>query len=224
MNGYLAYFQIGVFITYVTLFTWRILYLRWHEGVRAISVSASSNRRRGFLTTCLIASLIAWFVIMISCILYPDSSFLPSPLGSRLIDSLHTEVVGVVLVTLGFAFFISAWVRLGNFWRVGNREEENNELVTEGVYAISRNPIYFFFVLYLSGIFLINGTLIFLIFAAIVTLTLHYLTLEEEVFLTRVHGVVFQNYCAVTGRYITWLKIWPITLLRLNSKYPLRSE
>ncbi len=214
MNGYLTYFQIGVFIMYVSLFTWRILYLHLHERVRAVSLIARGNRLRGFLTISLISSLVAWFVIMMAGILYPDSRFLPFPLGARLLDSLHTELIGVVLVALGFAFFISAWIRLGNFWRVGNREEKNNELITEGVYGISRNPIYLFFVLYLSGIFLINGTLIFLIFAVMVALNLHYLTLEEESFLSRVHGTVYHNYCGVTGRYITWLRIWPMTRIR----------
>ena len=224
MDSYLGYIQIGFFVTYVSLFTWRILYMRWHEGVKAVSLSPNGNRLRGILTISLISSLVAWFVIMIAGILHPHLRFLHFPLGARLIDSLHTELVGVVLVALGFAFFISAWVTLGNFWRVGNREEKKNELVTEGVYAISRNPIYLFFVLYLSGIFLINGTLIFLIFAVMVALNLHYLTLEEETFLSRVHGVIYENYCAVTGRYITWLRIWPMTRLRLTSKSPVRSE
>ena len=95
---------------------------------------------------------------------------------------------------------------------------------TQGIYAISRNPIYLFFILYLTGIFLINGALIFLIFAVLVTLNLHYLTLKEETFLSRVHGLSFREYCAVTNRYITWPRIWPMSRLRSIVRYPAHSK
>ena len=224
MSGFLDHFQIVVFILYVSLFAGRILYLRWHNRVRAIAVTIDSNKVRGVLTICLIAAIITWFTVMLTGIFSPETQFLPPSLEIRLIDSVQTKLAGMILVILGFIVFTAAWVTLGNSWRVGNREENDSELVTQGIYAISRNPIYLFFILYLTGIFLINGALIFLIFAVLVVLNLHYLTLEEETFLSKVHGLSFRDYCAVTNRYITWLRIWPMSRLSLPSRHPAHSK
>ena len=224
MSGFLDYFQIVVFILYVSLFVGRIIYLRWHNRVGAIAVTIDSNKVRGVLTICLITAITTWFVVMVTGIVSPETQFLPSSLEVRLIDSVHTKLAGMILVILGFIFFTAAWVTLGNYWRVGNREEDDNELITQGIYAISRNPIYLFFILYLTGIFLINGALIFLIFAVLGALNLHYLTLEEETFLSKVHGPSFRDYCAETNRYITWLRIWPMSRLRAPSRHPVQSK
>jgi len=224
MSGFLEYFQIVVFILYVSLFAGRILYLRWHNRVRAIAVTIDSNKVRGVLSICLIAAITTWFVVMVTGIVSPETQFLPPSLEIRLIDSVQTKLAGMILVILGFIVFTAAWVTLGNSWRVGNREENDSGLITQGIYAISRNPIYLFFILYLTGIFLINGALIFLIFAVLVALNLHYLTLEEETSLSKVHGLSFRDYCAVTNRYITWLRIWPMSRLRSPSRYPAHSK
>ena len=224
MNGFLDSFQMVVFILYVSLFAGRILYLRWHNRVRAIVVTIDSNKVRGVLTVCLITAITTWFVVMVTGIVNPEAQFLPPTLTFRLIDSVQTRLIGMILVSLGFIVFTAAWVTLGNSWRVGNLEENDSELITQGIYAISRNPIYLFFILYLTGIFLINGALIFLIFAVLVTLNLHYLTLKEETFLSRVHGLSFREYCAVTNRYITWPRRWPMSRLRSTVRYPAHSK
>jgi len=224
MSGFLDYFQFSVFMLYIALFVGRIIYLNWRSGIRAITVTFDGSKVRGILTICLIAIVTIWFAVMISGIVDPEVSFLPPSLEMILIDSVQTQVAGVILVILGFVVFTSAWFTLGNAWRVGNREENDSELITHGIYAISRNPIYLFFVLYLAGSFLINGALILLILTGLIVFNLHYLTLEEEEFLSRAHGLSFRDYCAVTGRYITWFKIWPMSRLRLSSRCPERSE
>ncbi|MDD4987202.1 MAG: isoprenylcysteine carboxylmethyltransferase family protein [Dehalococcoidales bacterium] len=224
MSGFLDYFQFTVFLLYIALFVGRIIYLNWQNGIRAITVTVDGSRVRGILTVCLIAIITIWFVVMISGIVNPEVSLLPSSLEMILIDSVQARIAGVILVILGFVVFTSAWFTLGNAWRVGNREEDDGELITHGIYAVSRNPIYLFFILYLAGSFLINGDLIFLILTVLIVLNLHYLTLEEEAFLSRAHGLSFRDYCTVTGRYITWLKIWPMSRLRLFSRCPECSE
>ena len=224
MSGFLDYFQFSVFMLYISLFVGRIIYLNWRNGIRAIAVTIDGSRVRGILTICLIAIITIWFVVMISGIIDPEVSLLPPSLEMILLDSVQTQIVGVILVILGFVVFTSAWFTLGNAWRVGNREENDSELITHGIYTISRNPIYLFFMLYLAGSFLINGTLIFLILTCLIVLNLHYLTLEEEAFLFRTHGMSFRDYCTVTGRYITWFKIWPMSRLRFSSRCPECSE
>jgi len=115
----------------------------------------------------------------------------------------------MVISSSGFVIYVIAIFTLADYWRVGDARKQNGTLVTHGIYAISRNPIYIFFILYFLGTFLINGILIFLIFTILMVLNAHYLILEEEKFLSESHGSAFQKYCAATGRYITWRPIGP---------------
>jgi hypothetical protein len=62
----------------------------------------------------------------------------------------------------------------------------------------------FFVDLYGAGTFLLNGTLIFLIFAVVAIIGLHCQTVQEEVSLTQAYGQAYAWYCARTKRYLGW--------------------
>ncbi|HEX8843745.1 MAG TPA: isoprenylcysteine carboxylmethyltransferase family protein [Pyrinomonadaceae bacterium] len=135
--------------------------------------------------------------------LHSSFHIFPSPLDRQLIDSTAARIIGVLLVTFGLVILIYAFISFGNSWRVGFDVNTPGELVTTGMFAVSRNPIYLFLNLWFVGIFLINGTLIFLIFALLAIAHLHYQILREEKFLTDLYGQAYKDYCARTGRYFT---------------------
>ena len=56
------------------------------------------------------------------------------PLGGR--------YVGVVLAVLGDGVFICAVLTMRDSWRAGVSESEKTELITDGIYQISRNPAF----------------------------------------------------------------------------------
>jgi protein-S-isoprenylcysteine O-methyltransferase Ste14 len=121
----------------------------------------------------------------------------------QLINSTPAKLIGVSIVAFGFVIFVLALVSFGKSWRVGIDEKTPGELVTTGIFAVSRNPIFIFLDLYFIGTFLINGTLIFLIFAVLVVMGLHYQILQEEKALARIYGQACQDYCTRTGRYFS---------------------
>jgi len=108
------------------------------------------------------------------------------------------------MIVCAFVIFVLALRALGNSWRLGIDENHPGRLVTTGIYAHSRNPIYLFFDLYFLGTFLINGSLFFLIMTVLAALNLHYQIRQEERFLARAHGAAYEAYCARTPRYIRW--------------------
>ncbi|MBI5184202.1 MAG: hypothetical protein HZA01_00525 [Nitrospinae bacterium] len=81
-----------------------------------------------------------------------------------------------------------ALVSFRDSWRAGIDEKTQGELITTGIFAVSRNPIFIFIDLYFIGTFLINGALIFLIFAAVVIIGLHCQIIQEEKFLAKAYG------------------------------------
>jgi protein-S-isoprenylcysteine O-methyltransferase Ste14 len=125
----------------------------------------------------------------------------PASFHAQLIESTAARVTGAVMITVGFIIFIWALLSFGISWRVGIDARAPGDLVTSGAFALSRNPIFVFVDLYFAGVFLINGTLVFLVFALLVVVGLHYQILQEEAFLTHRYGQAYRAYCAQTKRY-----------------------
>jgi protein-S-isoprenylcysteine O-methyltransferase Ste14 len=119
-----------------------------------------------------------------------------------LIDSVVLRLLGVILVTAGFVIFVWALGSFGSSWRIGIDEKAPGDLVTGGIFSVSRNPIFLFLDLYFIGTFLMNGALILLIFAVFIVLGLHYQIMQEERFLARNYGQAYRDYCSRTGRYL----------------------
>ncbi len=76
-------------------------------------------------------------------------------------------------------------------------------LVTGGVFAWTRNPIYVSFELFVLGTFLVLGRLSFLAIAAVMGVLLDDQIRREERFLAEAHGAPYREYCARVGRYVS---------------------
>lgn len=64
------------------------------------------------------------------------------------------KFIGVVLLILSLGWIVSAQIQMGNSWRIGIDEEKKTALVSTGVFAISRNPIFLGMIITLIGFFL----------------------------------------------------------------------
>jgi protein-S-isoprenylcysteine O-methyltransferase Ste14 len=110
----------------------------------------------------------------------------------------------VLLISGGLVVFILAFFNFGDSWRVGVDYETPGALVTRGIFSLTRNPIYVFIDSWFIGAFLINGTLIFLVFAALAIAAQHWQILREEEFLTQRYGEAYARYRTKTPRYLFW--------------------
>jgi protein-S-isoprenylcysteine O-methyltransferase Ste14 len=131
-----------------------------------------------------LASLFGWFV--------PGSEVLSSP---------ALAITGGALCVLGLALCVAALFALGRNFRVGRDETHPGELVTRGVFAVTRNPIYLSFILILTGVFLTipNWILLLLLFGGI--MLFHRQMQIEEKSLLSVYGAEYTEYCKKVGRY-----------------------
>ena len=91
------------------------------------------------------------------------------------------------------------------FQRVGTNVytfEEPDELVTEGLFSISRNPMYLGLVLAAFGAALVSATPPALVLSAVFALIVRYwyIAFEENV-MQRRFGEPYQSYCRRVGRW-----------------------
>lgn len=113
------------------------------------------------------------------------------------------RIIGVVITALGVLAFIISVVQMKDNWRAGVQREEKTNLVTTGIYSISRNPAFLGFDLMYIGILFtfFNWYLCFATSFALVFFHLQIVNVEEE-FLVEAFGQEYLEYQKKVCRYL----------------------
>ena len=117
---------------------------------------------------------------------------------------LHSEIIawtGVLLCLTGLSLLLWSIVSFRQSFRVGIDADHPDRLITDGIFAFSRNPIYVAFAVILIGEFLVLPNWITLIYMAAATGLFHRQVLREEDYLRRHYGKVYADYCNRVRRY-----------------------
>lgn len=109
---------------------------------------------------------------------------------------------GVFLGLVGDAVFATAVVTMKDSWRAGVAEKDQTEMVTEGIYRISRNPAFLGFDCVYAGLLLMFFNLPLLLFSVFAMTMLHLQILQEERYL---EGVFGEDYSAYKNRVCRYL-------------------
>lgn len=101
--------------------------------------------------------------------------------------ALVLHILGVILLVIGVASRILAWLQIPNTHRIGN-------LVTTGIYSRTRNPVYLAFMLIIVGVASLFPGLLTLIWIVIGIAVLYGLAKIEERDLENVYGNEYLDY------------------------------
>jgi protein-S-isoprenylcysteine O-methyltransferase Ste14 len=203
--NFFDYFEIAAVVLALGLIVFKAAYLRLVRKTTAIVIGRPRAGLAFLFELFAILGVVAWVAEILLRALHARFDFVPAALQFALLDSVILKVAGVVLVSFGLLLDALALLSFGDSWRVGIDEQKSGALVTRGVFAFTRNPIYLAFDLVFTGIFLINGTVIFLVFALLGILVSHQQILREERFLSQQYGAEYRDYCGRTARYFGWM-------------------
>ena len=122
------------------------------------------------------------------------------------IDALDTtaiRIAGIVLYALGLAGCVGAQLAMGASWRIGVDESERTDLVTDGPFAIVRNPIYSGVIPLVAGLTLLapNPIAIAAFFTLVAAFEIQ-VRLVEEPHLLRAHDPAYREYASRVGRFV----------------------
>jgi protein-S-isoprenylcysteine O-methyltransferase Ste14 len=201
-KDYFDHFQLIALAVLLTVFIGRSLYMGVVKKINPIALGIGKRGLRRTVEVGFLFGFVAWVLEIIASALQTGWRVFPGPLQWQVVDSMPLKIAGAILVVAGIAVFALALISFGISWRVGIDEKAPGGLVTTGMFAVSRNPIFLCLDLYAFGTFLLNGTLGFLIFAMLFALGIHYQILQEEGFLLRTYGREYQRYCDRTSRYL----------------------
>lgn len=113
----------------------------------------------------------------------------------------YLNLVSLCLWILGFVILLIGRIGLGDSFRIGSAKESTN-LKVNGLYSISRNPMYLgvYTTLLASFLYTLNPILLLIgIFAIAVH---HKIVLAEEQHLQNVFGKEYLDYCSRVRRYL----------------------
>lgn len=109
---------------------------------------------------------------------------------------------GLVFAAVGVAFFTAAVLRMKDSWRAGIASGEKTELVTTGIYGISRNPAFVGFDLVYIGVLLCFANWIHLVVVVCTVVIFHLQILQEERFLLSRKDIDYEDYYHRVRRYL----------------------
>lgn len=113
------------------------------------------------------------------------------------------RICGAVIGALGATVFVTSVVTMRDSWRAGVSKTDKTELVTDGIYQISRNPAFLGFDLVYIGILLMffNPWLLIASVFAMLMFHLQIVNVEED-FLLETFGQEYLAYKKKVNRYI----------------------
>lgn len=154
----------------------------------------TAQRVVGTLLGLLLAALAAWSVL---CAWLDPGRLGILPLG------MEWRALGWVLFIGGLVLSLVAQAQMGASWRIGI-DDRATPLVTGGLFALCRNPIFSGMFLTLAGVVLIApAPWLFLACAVALALVSLQVRLEER-HLAGLHGIAYMSYASRVGRFVPW--------------------
>lgn len=145
-------------------------------------------------------TLIAMFVYVLAYAFFPTwhDYFLPI----NQLDSSTIKYIGLTLLFISLLWTVIAQGHMKNSWRIGIDNDTKTELVTTGLFSVSRNPIFFGMILSLVGLFLTTPNALTALFLIVGYILIQIQIRLEEEFLEKEHKQTYLDYKQKVRRLI----------------------
>jgi protein-S-isoprenylcysteine O-methyltransferase Ste14 len=121
----------------------------------------------------------------------------------ELLDRSGLQAVGAGVAVIGIVATALAQLQMGVSWRIGVDPSERTGLVTDGVFAWVRNPIFTAMLIAAAGFTLLVGNWVAIAgFVALVVALEVQVRLVEEPYLLTAHGAAYRTYAGRSGRFV----------------------
>ena len=189
----------GVLAMLAIVFLWRPWLQRRKYGEHGILLfrSGAAQQLRDALAVALFALLLAQSLI---AALAPES--LPLAQADRRAPAALRHALGALLMLAGLVLLVTAQLQLGASWRIGIDEPARSGLVTSGVYALSRNPIFLALLIIVAGYALLIPTVLSAALLAGTYIGIRLQIAAEEAYLVRAYGDPYRAYARRVGRLV----------------------
>lgn len=166
--------------------------LQRKKGIHTDQIAKRQRRDKIFYTE-LVMKIATYFVVLVEVV---------SILVVKPDFPAAVITIGMLLGIAGDIIFAAAVVTMRDSWRAGIAEEDNREMITSGIYKVSRNPAFLGFDCVYLGILLMFFNWILLAASVFAALMLHLQILQEEKYLPAAFGEAYISYKKCVRRYL----------------------
>jgi protein-S-isoprenylcysteine O-methyltransferase Ste14 len=195
------YFQIISLIIFLLVFFGRTIWLR-RKGTKVFVLGSDKKGFSALLEKSFLIFFSTWLIEIGIHSLRLFIQFLPLVLVRQIFKNQTIQFAGAIVIFVCLIVFYLALISFNSSWRVGIDTVSPGDLITTGVFSVSRNPIFLAMGLYFLGTFLINSNLFFLMCFVCIALGFHLQIRQEEAFLIERYGDSYRKYMAQVRRYI----------------------
>ena len=144
--------------------------------------------------------MVLLFVYVAVYAVFPDWYEYSLPITQ--LENNIARYIGLTLLIFSLLWTIVAQNNMRTSWRIGIDTQTKTELITTGLFTVSRNPIFFGMIVSLVGLFLLtpNGLTALIMILGYVLIQIQ-VRLEEE-YLLNLHGETYCNYIKKVRRWI----------------------
>lgn len=114
-----------------------------------------------------------------------------------------------ILARIGWAMLLASlcWIvvaqwQMGRSWRVGIDRNVSTELVSNGLFKVSRNPIFLGMMVQLAGLALVMQDVVTALVFVVAYLLVSIQIRLEEAHLAALHGDAYAQYCSSVRRWV----------------------
>jgi protein-S-isoprenylcysteine O-methyltransferase Ste14 len=190
----------GVLATLVIAFLWRPWLQRRRYGSSGILLFRTGGAAQRVRDACAVALFVLLLAQALIAALAPDS--LPLAQADRRAHATARLALGGLLMLAGLVLLVAAQLELGASWRIGIDERARPRLVTSGLYALTRNPIFLALLVIVAGYTLLIPTLLSAALLAGAWVGTRLQIAAEEAYLLRTYGGQYRAYARRVGRFL----------------------
>lgn len=145
--------------------------------------------------------LAALFIYTLLLLLFPET--IENAFKIPVWEAELFQYAGIIMMVLAFIWVVMAQFQMKNSWRIGIDDQMKTELVTNGLFQFSRNPVFLGMTASLIGFFLAFPTVIAFFFSLIGSILMQIQIRLEEEHLLKQHGQIYLAYKKKVGRMLS---------------------
>ncbi len=167
------------------------MYLQKRQGIRTHQIGRRKEKGLHTVETFMSVATLAIVIVQLISVM-AGWNYMP--------QSIRYAGFGIGIV--GDLIFLISVHCMRDSWRAGIPNQDKTKLVTEGIYAYSRNPAFLGFDLQYIGILLMYCNVLLAVFTVFAVVMLHLQILQEEEYMTNTFGEEYVCYRNHVLRYL----------------------
>lgn len=179
-----------------------IMIVRVRRHARRVVGVVPEQRLERLMGLAWVPVVAAWIALPWLALARPQSIFAVPAWATTLEWPVVLRLLASIVAVLSLAATVKCWARMGKDWRMAVTGEPSQPLITDGLFARIRHPIYAFSILLMLCSTVILPTLpMFVVGCAHIALMLMKARNEERHLLAH-HGAAYAQYLGRTGRFV----------------------